>query len=442
MADRVLPGMGLRAFWDLGEDEWKEGMDGNLLQLSVVSQGRALDIVNVLPGSPGDGEVYILDELAGDHPNNVAVRDNGAWVYFVARTGWLLWVVEESNYYRFNGTEWVVFNPGLPDVTIDDSGKMVIVNVDGTGYELVDVPNSSGGGYREEGKKFRIRTLTAGSGGGSAWGTISFSDVNGFPIPPAGMINASSWTSEHQPYMVIDGDPATYWSFDVLSETAVGSWWEITFDNPKLVGYVILRPGLGQQAFSPSQFVVEYYSEIESDWIILGTYTTAWPTDDEQVFEVPLPPVISGGGGIPEAPEDGNEYVRKNGAWAIASTGGNPVESLVFAASDESTALSTGTGKITFRMPYAFTLTGIKASLSEAQASGSILTVDVNEGGSSILSTKLTIDNTEKTSATAATAPVISDPNLADDAEITVDIDQLGDGTAKGLKIAFIGSRP
>ena len=55
--------------------------------------------------------------------------------------------------------------------------------------------------------------------------------------------------------------------------------------------------------------------------------------------------------------------------------------------------------------------------------------------------TKLTIDNTEKTSTTAATAPVISDGILADDAEITIDIDPVGDGTANGLKLTLIGTR-
>jgi hypothetical protein len=111
------------------------------------------------------------------------------------------------------------------------------------------------------------------------------------------------------------------------------------------------------------------------------------------------------------------------------------------AASDETTALTTGTAKVTFRMPYAMTLTAVRASLTTAQASGSIFTVDINEGGTSILSTKLTIDNTEKTSTTAATPAVISDTALADDAEITIDIDQIGNGTATGLKITLIGTR-
>jgi hypothetical protein len=114
---------------------------------------------------------------------------------------------------------------------------------------------------------------------------------------------------------------------------------------------------------------------------------------------------------------------------------------LTIAASDETTALTTGTAKVRFRMAYAMTLTGVRGSLSTAQATGSIFTVDINESGTTILSTKLTIDNTEKTSTTAAAAAVISDTALADDAEMTIDIDQVGDGTACGLKVTLIGTR-
>ncbi len=117
-----------------------------------------------------------------------------------------------------------------------------------------------------------------------------------------------------------------------------------------------------------------------------------------------------------------------------------PYKTFIVACSDESTALAAGTAKTTFRMPHAMTLTDVRASLTVAQASGSIFTVDINESGSTILSTKLTIDNTEKTSTTAATPPVISDTSLADDAEITIDIDQIGTSGAAGLKITFIGS--
>ena len=114
---------------------------------------------------------------------------------------------------------------------------------------------------------------------------------------------------------------------------------------------------------------------------------------------------------------------------------------IVVAASDETTALTTGTGKVTFRMPYAMTVTSVRASLTTAQGSGTVVTVDVNETGSgSILSTLLTIDNGEKTSTTAVTPPVISDATLADDAEITVDIDAVGTAPT-GLKVTLLGTR-
>lgn len=139
------------------------------------------------------------------------------------------------------------------------------------------------------------------------------------------------------------------------------------------------------------------------------------------------------------APGSAGQMLQSGGAgqdvaWAF------PLESIIVAVSDETTPLTTGAAKVTLRMPYAFTLTSVRASLTTAQGSGSILTVDINEGGASILSTKLTIDNSEKTSTTAATAAVISDAALANDAEITIDIDQVGTGGA-GLKVYLIGRR-
>jgi hypothetical protein len=91
-------------------------------------------------------------------------------------------------------------------------------------------------------------------------------------------------------------------------------------------------------------------------------------------------------------------------------------------------------------MPYAFTLTAVRASLTTAGSTSGVTTIDINEGASSILSTKITIDQGELTSTTAATAPVISDASLADDAKITIDIDGLSGGASEtGLKVTLIG---
>lgn len=116
------------------------------------------------------------------------------------------------------------------------------------------------------------------------------------------------------------------------------------------------------------------------------------------------------------------------------------VQCIAIACGDETTALTTGTGKVTFRMPYAFTLTDVRSSVTTAPTGGTLLTVDVNEAGSTILSTKLTFDASEKTTTTAATPRVISDTALADDAEITIDIDAVGSTIAgAGLKVYLIG---
>lgn len=112
-----------------------------------------------------------------------------------------------------------------------------------------------------------------------------------------------------------------------------------------------------------------------------------------------------------------------------------PLVPLMYALSDESTAITTGTAKLTVRAPYACSLSAVRASLNTVSSSGTP-TVDINVNGSSILSTKLTIDANEKTSATAATAAVISASSIADDDEITFDIDTAGTG-AKGLKVTL-----
>ena len=118
-------------------------------------------------------------------------------------------------------------------------------------------------------------------------------------------------------------------------------------------------------------------------------------------------------------------------------------ESFIVACSDEGTALTTGTAKVTFRMPYAFTLNagaaGLTASCNQAPT-GAILTIDVNDGGTTIMdSTKLTIAIGSTTSV-GGTAPVLTDVALAANAVITVDIDQIGSTNAgTGLKITLLG---
>ena len=127
-----------------------------------------------------------------------------------------------------------------------------------------------------------------------------------------------------------------------------------------------------------------------------------------------------------------SHFLRWNGtSWVPYAL---PIPILV-AVSDETTLLTTGTAKVTFRSPFAGTLVAVRASVTEAPT-GATLIVDINEAGTTVLSTKLSIDATELTSTTAASAAVISDAAIADDALMTIDIDQIGSTLAgKGLKV-------
>jgi hypothetical protein len=123
-----------------------------------------------------------------------------------------------------------------------------------------------------------------------------------------------------------------------------------------------------------------------------------------------------------------------------ATTYQNTPTALQVACSDEVTALVTG-NTTTFRMPYNMNVTEVRGSLTTAQTTGGTFTVDILNNGTTILSTLITIDNSLKTSKTSAIQPVVSTANLIDDSEMVVKITQIGNGTARGLKVTILGKR-
>lgn len=134
----------------------------------------------------------------------------------------------------------------------------------------------------------------------------------------------------------------------------------------------------------------------------------------------------------------GSALTSSDGLAQAANDSRYLAESLILAASDETTTITTGTAKLTFHMPYAFTLTEVFTGLSTVSSSG-VVTTDVNKAGVSIFTTRPSIDASEETSLTG-TAAVLTTISLAKGDKITVDIDAAGTG-AKGLKVYLIGRR-
>ena len=112
------------------------------------------------------------------------------------------------------------------------------------------------------------------------------------------------------------------------------------------------------------------------------------------------------------------------------------------------TALTATTNRGYMHAPFGFKLVSIAeggcvATLRTAQASGSILTVDVNKNGTSIFATRLTFDNTENTTRTATTPAVYAagGDTFAKGDVISFDVDQIGTSGANGLQVWLLCQR-
>ena len=101
-------------------------------------------------------------------------------------------------------------------------------------------------------------------------------------------------------------------------------------------------------------------------------------------------------------------------------------ELMGFAFGDETSDIATGTTLLSYQMPnFPTKLKRVSVNLKTAPT-GSSAIFDLNEGGVSVLSTKISIDVGEFTSEDAATPSVISDSVIAENAIITLDADQIG----------------
>lgn len=156
MSSRTMAGsLGLNGDWLLGEDNWKDGMDDNLLWLSVLTQGRFTDVVAAEPGVPTEGMVYILAASHGTHPNEIAVYDEGAWHYRAALVGWRLFNTTLGLFQQWNGTTWALDSTSLTAEDVRDiigaaltSGTNVTITPnDGADTITID---ATGGGSTDE----------------------------------------------------------------------------------------------------------------------------------------------------------------------------------------------------------------------------------------------------------------------------------------------------
>ncbi len=417
MAAAPLQNLKLIHGWALGDEPWGDQMNQNLRSLDVLAQGRCLDVEDTPPGSPDEGDAYIVGASAtglwDGHDNDIArwTDNTSEWEFYTPLAGWRMWVDSLADQLLFDGTDWTLAGSLLGGLS------MAMDTVFGSTRGSILYRGASVWALRTPGTAGYF-LQSQGAGADPVYASVSST------VPVLIELTCS----------------------DEITALSTGAA-KITFRTPYAFTLTAVRASLNVAQASGSALVVDIN---ESGSSILSTKLT-FDNTEKTTVSASTPAVISDTSIADDAEitvdidtvGDGTAVGLKVcliGTRPFAAP--TPYE-IQFACSDEITALTAGTGKVTIRLRQAMTLTGVRASLTTAQATdgaGGIFTVDINESGSSILSTKLTIDNTEKTSVTAATAAVISDTSLADDAEITIDIDQIGDGTATGLKVTLIGT--
>ena len=121
MAERIMPGLGLRAFYDPGQRNWGTSVSEDLRTLSVLVQARALSRSAALPESGNSGDVYVVPASASAHANALALWDGapGAedWVCLTPQPGWEVRIADEARHLRFDGSAWTpVPRPGIATI--------------------------------------------------------------------------------------------------------------------------------------------------------------------------------------------------------------------------------------------------------------------------------------------------------------------------------------
>jgi hypothetical protein len=277
-------------------------------------------------------------------------------------------------------------------------------------------------------------------------------------VPTATDVGKLVWQQDNNTFwIIIDESPLTFVS---VSDT-IG--WRLFRFRTELGSTTDADPTAGLFKWNngtQSAATAIYLSDDTYDGVDMSALHDALPKYGFLIIQDELTPSIWQMWRWGAAPIDGTDYFKFTSLTLMAKSAADfadnrfvfmsfiplpdelpPTQSIIIACGDETTAASTGLAKVTFRMPYAFTLTDARAHATVAPT-GSAAIIDVNDDtGNSIFGTdKISIDAGEKTSVTAATAVDLSVTSFADDEEMTIDFDQVGSSIpGAGYKVTLIG---
>ncbi len=117
-------------------NEALRGLDA-IVQLMVVDKD-----LSAPPASPADGTRYIVAAGAtgawSGHSGQVAAYQDGAWMFYAPREGWLAWAADEDELYAYTGSAWALFASGGGGIgnVVEDTTPQLGGDLDANGNSI------------------------------------------------------------------------------------------------------------------------------------------------------------------------------------------------------------------------------------------------------------------------------------------------------------------
>jgi len=218
MPERIMPGLGLRAFYDPGQRNWGTSLSEDLRRLSALVQVRATSRTAVLPATGTEGQISIVPALAGANANALALWDESpagaaAWVYLPPVEGWQVWIADEGQHVRFTAGAWVeVPRPGVVRIrtltatshTLEAVDLGRILETTGSSAVIVTIPPEASVLF-EIGTLINVTQVGAGVATVAAGPGVSLNGVTGGAVALDGQWSGAALVKRGADAWVIQG---------------------------------------------------------------------------------------------------------------------------------------------------------------------------------------------------------------------------------------------
>ena len=217
MPERIMPGLGLRAFYDPGQRNWGTSLSEDLRRISALLQARAASRSMALPASGSAGQILIVPATAGANANAVALWDEiagtPAWVFLAPEDGWQVWIADEARHVRFTAGAWVeVPRPGIVRIrtltatshTLEAIDQGCILETTGSSTVTVTIPDEASVPF-ETGTLINVTQIGAGAAMVTAGPGVSLNGVSAGSVALSGQWSGAALSKRGADAWIIQG---------------------------------------------------------------------------------------------------------------------------------------------------------------------------------------------------------------------------------------------